>query len=148
MRILLSLLILLLTVSLFGCSKNNEQGVLDSRKSYMTVLQKMLTEKEVPFTRDDEGYIRYSNEYKDIVEKIKLQVDEQLRQEIGTKFEKGESTQYFRKLLNKTKINFRTETRPDGEWTYWHPKNQRQKDEIEMKVVAYTFDSSQITGAK
>lgn len=129
-----------LTLSLFGCNSNNEQGIKDSREDFMIEFKKALAENNIPFTVDDEGYVRYSKEYKEAVEQIKRQVDQRRMSEVGSKFEDEPSTQYFRKLLDERGISYRTESREDGEWTYWNPVSKQQQEEIEMKVVAHAFE--------
>lgn len=136
----LLLFIVLLTMPLFGCGSNNEQAIKDSREDFMAEFQKALTEKDIPFTVDNEGYVRYSKEYKEAVERIKRQVDERRSAEVGSKFEDELSTQYFRKLLDERGISYRTASREDGEWTYWNPESKQQQEEIEMKVVAHAFE--------
>ncbi|MCF6256780.1 MAG: hypothetical protein L3K25_10885 [Gammaproteobacteria bacterium] len=139
MKKLLSCLIFVLTMSLFGCGSSDEQGIKDSREGFMVKFQKELIENNIPFKTDDEGYIRYSSEYKEAVEKIKNQIDKKISSEVGSKFEDEISTKYFRKLLDENGISYRTENRKDGEWTYWHPTNKDQVKEIEMKVVVHAF---------
>lgn len=136
MKKLLLCLAVVLTMSLFGCDSNNEQGIKDSREDFMIELQEALTENDIPFTVDDEGYVRYSKERKETVEKIKRQVDERRSAEVGSKFEDELSTKYFRKLLDEKGISYRTASREEGEWTYWNPESKQQQEKIEMKVVA------------
>lgn len=133
-------LIFAVNLSLFGCGSSNEQGIRDSREEFMMEFQKALTENGIPFKTDDEGYIRYSREHKEAVEKIKNQVDKSMASEVGSKFEDEMATGYFRKLLDERGISYRTETREDGEWTFWHPKSKDQQTEIEMKVVSHIFE--------
>jgi len=131
--------LLVLSLSLFGCNSNNEQGIKDSRKDFMIKLKKALNENNIPFTVDDKGYIRYSNEYKETVEQIVRKIDQSRMSEVGTKFEDEMSTQYFRKLLDERGISYHTEIHEDGEWTYWIPESKQQQEEIEMKVVKHAF---------
>ena len=133
-------LLVLVAVLLFGCGSGNEQGIKDSREDFMVELKKALTENNIPFTVDDEGYVRYSKEYKDAVERIKHHVDERRAAEVGSKFEDELSTQYFRKLLDKKGIRYRAISREDGEWTYWNPESKQQQKEIEMEVVTHAFE--------
>ena len=106
----------------------------------MAELRGALTENNIPFRTDDEGYIRYPKEYKEAVQKIKDNIDKSRTSEVGSKFDDEMSTAYFRKLLDERKITYRTETRDDGEWTFWRPENREQEQEIEMKVVTHAFE--------
>lgn len=139
MKKLLPCLMFALAMSLLGCGSNDEQGIRDSRDQFMVEFQEALTKNDIPFKTDDEGYIRYSSEYKEAVERIKGQVDRSMASEVGSKFEDKISTEYFRKLLDEKGIGYRTETQEDGEWTYWHPESKDQEKEIEMKVVTHAF---------
>ena len=125
---------------LFGCSSGDERGIKDSRKDFMVELQKSMDKEGIPYSMDEEGYIRYSSQYKDDVERIKKNIDENRLSEIGTKFEDKSATEYFRELLNESGIEYRTEVKKDGDWTYWHPKNKKQQNEMEMKVVTHAFE--------
>lgn len=140
MKKLLSSLLALLIMLLLGCGSSNEQGVKDSRQDFMVELEKALAENNIPFTVDDEGYVRYSKEHKESVERIKRQIDQRRTGEVGSKFEDESSTRYFRKLLDEKGITYRTASREDGEWTYWNPESREQQEEIEMKVVAHAFE--------
>jgi hypothetical protein len=137
---LLPYLLVLVTALLFGCGSSNEQGIKDSREDFMVELKKALTENDIPFTVDDEGYVRYSKEHKEAVERIKRQVDERGSAEVGFKFEDELSTRYFRKLLDEKGIRYRAVSREDGQWTYWNPKSKQQQEEIEMEVVTHAFE--------
>lgn len=140
MKKILTCLLAALSISLFGCDSNNEQGIRDSREDFMIEFKKALTDNEIPFTVDDEGYVRYSKEYKEAVERIKRHVDERRAAEVGSKFEDELSTQYFRKLLDEKGIRYRAVSREDGEWTYWNPESKQQQEEIEMEVVVHAFE--------
>lgn len=140
MKKLLPCLVVALAMPLFGCGSNSEQGIKDSREDFMIELKKSLTVNDIPFTVGDEGYIRYSREDKEAVEKIKRQVDQRKSSEIGSKFENESSTNYFRSLLDERGISYRTVSREDGEWTYWNPDNKEQQEELEMKVVTHAFE--------
>jgi len=140
MKKLLLCMLVVLSMSLFGCSSNGEQGIKDSREDFMIEFKKALTENAIPFTADDEGYVRYSKEHKEAVERVKRQVDERRAAQVGSKFDNELSTRYFRKLLDERGISYRTASREDGEWTYWNPENKQQQEEIEMKVVTYAFE--------
>jgi hypothetical protein len=140
MKKLLPCLVVALAMPLFGCGSNSEQGIKDSREDFMIELKKSLTENDIPFTVDDEGYIRYSREDKEAVEEIKRQVDQRQSSEIGSKFENESSTNYFRRLLDERGISYRTVSREDGEWTYWNPESKEQQEELEMKVVTHAFE--------
>ena len=106
----------------------------------MLELQRSLDDSGIPYTVDDEGYIRYSRKYEDDVKKIKKGIDEKRMSEAAVKFENRGSTEYFRSLLDERGIKYRTETREDGEWTYWHPEGEEQREELEMKVVSRALD--------
>lgn len=140
MKRLLLCLVVVLTMPLVGCGSNDEQGIKDSREDFMIEFKKALTENDIPFTVDDEGYVRYSKEYKESVDQIKHQVDQRRTSEVGSKFEDELSTRYFRKLLDERGINYRTVSREDGEWTYWNPESKQQQEEIEMEVVTHAFE--------
>jgi len=140
MKKLLPCLLVILTISLFGCGSNDEEGIKDSREDFMIELRKALTENGIPFTIDDEGYIRYSKKDKAAVEEIKRKVDQRRSGEIGSKFEDEQSTKYFRQLLDEKGIRYRTVSREDGEWTYWNPDSKEQQEEFEMKVVTHAFE--------
>jgi len=140
MKKLLPCLVVVLTMSLFGCGSSTEQGIKDSREDFMVEFKKALTENDIPFTVDDEGYVRYSRENKETVEEIKRQVDQRRSSEIGSKFEDELSTKYFRKLLDEKGISYRVVSREDGEWTYWNPESKEQQEELEMKVVTHAFE--------
>ena len=140
MKKLLLCLVLVLTMPLFGCGSNNEQGIKDSRADFMIELQEALTENDIPFRVDDEGYVKYSSEHKEAVERIKRQVDQRRTGEVGSKYEDELSTKYFRRLLDEKEISYRTASRDDGEWTYWNPESKQQQEDIEMKVVAHAFE--------
>ncbi len=140
MKKILTYLLVALTVALLGCDSNNEQGIRDSREDFMIEFKKALTDNGIPFTVDDEDYVRYSKDDKEAVEKIKRQVDQRRAAEIGSKFDDALSTNYFRKLLDEKGISYRTESRDDGEWTYWNPASKKQQEELEMKVVTHAFE--------
>ena len=140
MKKLLLCLVFMLTMPLFGCGSNNEQGIKDSRADFMVELQEALTENDIPFRVDDEGYVKYSSEHKEAVERIKRQVDQRRTGEVGSKYEDELSTKYFRRLLDEKEISYRTASRDDGEWTYWNPESKQQQEDIEMKVVAHAFE--------
>ena len=140
MKKLLLCLVLVLTMPLFGCGSNNEQGIKDSRADFMIELQEALTENDIPFRVDDEGYVKYSSEHKEAVERIKRQIDQRRTGEVGSKYEDELSTKYFRRLLDEKEISYRTASRDDGEWTYWNPESKQQQEDIEMKVVAHAFE--------
>lgn|GEM_PF-5893278 len=106
----------------------------------MIGFKKALTDNNIPFTVDDEGYVRYSKDNKEAVEQIKRQVDQRRATEIGSKFNDALSTNYFRKLLDENGIRYRTESRDDGEWTYWNPASKEQQEELEMKVITHAFE--------
>lgn len=144
MKKLFLCLTVMLTMLLFGCDSNNEQGIKDSREDFMAEFKKELTGNDIPFTVDDEGYVRYSKEHKEAVEAIKRQVDDRRLNEIGSKFEDELSTSYFRKLLDEEGISYRTVSREDGEWTYWNPESKEQQEELEMKVVAHAFEQKKM----
>lgn len=139
MKRLLPWMVVVLAMPLFGCGSNNEQGIRDSREDFMIEFKKALAESNISFTVDDEGYVRYSREDTEAIDQIKRQVDQRRAREVGSRFEDELSTKYFRSLLDRMKISYRTESREDGEWTYWHPESQQQQEEIEMKVVAHAF---------
>ena len=63
-------LLVLVTALLFGCGSGDEQGLKDSREDFMVELKKALTENNIPFTVNDEGYVRYSKEHKEAVEEV------------------------------------------------------------------------------
>jgi hypothetical protein len=140
MKKFLPCLIVVLIMPLFGCDSNNEQGIKDSREDFMIEFKKALTENGIPFTVDDEGYVRHSKEDKKALEEIKHQVDQRRSGEISSKFEDELSTKYFRNLLDEKGISYRTASREDGEWTYWNPENKKQQEELEMKVVTHAFE--------
>lgn len=140
MKKLLPCLLILVAALLLGCGSSDEQGFKDSREDFMVEIRKALTENNIPFTVDDEGYVRYSKEHKEAVERIKRQVDERRTAEVGSKFEDELSTRYFRKLLDEKGIRYRTVSRQDGEWTYWNPESKQQQEETEMKVVTHAFE--------
>ncbi len=140
MKKLLPCLVVVLTMFLFGCSSNSEQGIKDSREDFMIEFKKALTENDIPFTIDDEGYVRYSKADKEAIEQIKRQIDQHRASEVGSKFEDKLSTEYFRGLLEDKGISYRTISREDGEWTYWNPESKQQQEEIEMKVVTHAFE--------
>ena len=97
MKKLLLCLLVLVTALLFGCNSSDEQGIKDDREAFMVELRKALTENDIPFAIDDEGYVRYSKEHKEAVEQIKRQIDERRVAEVGSKFEDELSTRYFRR---------------------------------------------------
>lgn len=132
--------LVLVVALLSGCGSGDERGIKDSRKEFMSELQQSLDDKGIPYTVDDEGYIKFSSEYEDDVKKIKDSIDARRLSEVGTKYEDKSSTDYFRQLLGERGIQYRTETRKDGEWTYWHPESKEQQDELEMKVVSHALD--------
>lgn len=140
MRIIGFFLIIVLGIPLLGCDSNNGQGILDSRDEFMTEFKKALSENNIPFTVDDKGYVRYSKNQGEAVERIKRQVDERLATEVGSKFQDELSTRYFRRLLDDRGVRYRAVNRKDGEWTYWNPESKQQQEEIEMKVVAHAFE--------
>jgi len=137
---LLSYLLVLVAALLFGCGSGSEQGIKDSREDFMVELKKALTESNIPFTVDDEGYVRYSKEYKGAVERIKRHIDERRATEVGSRFEDELSTRYLRKLLDEKGIRYRAVSREDGELTYWNPESKQQQEEIEMEVVRHAFE--------
>jgi hypothetical protein len=137
---LLSFSLVLVTVILFGCVSGDEQGIKDSREDIMIELKNALTENNIAYTVDREGYIRYSDNHKQAVERIKRQVDERRATEVGSKFEDELLTRHFRKLLDEKGIRYRAIRREDGEWTYWNPESKQQQEEIEMEVVTHAFE--------
>ena len=139
-------LIIVLSILSFGCNSNDLKGIKDSRAEFMKELKIALNEHDIPYEINDEGYIMYSGEYEDDVERIKNQVDKDAASEVGLKFEDEDSTEYFRGLLSELGIPFRTETRKDGEWTYWKPESKKQQNEIEMKVVSHSFQQPSRVG--
>lgn len=148
MKKLLPCLLVMVTVLLFGCGSSNEQGIRDSREDFMVELKKALTENNIPFRVDDDGYVMYSKEHKKAVERIKRQVDERRSAEIGHKYEDELSTRYLRKLLEEKGIRYRAVSRDDGEWTYWNPESKQQQDKIEMEVVTHAFERQEIKGTE
>lgn len=132
--------VVLIAVLLSGCGSDDERGIKDSRKEFMLELKRSLDDSGIPYTVDDEGYIRYSRKYEDDVKEIKKNIDEKRTSEAGVKFEDKDSAEYFRSLLDGRGITYRTETRKDGEWTYWYPESEEQREELEMKVVSRALD--------
>ncbi len=143
-----TLFVLLLFVFLPSCSSGDEEGIRDSRDNYMMELQNALSKNNIPFKIDSEGYIRYSKKHSKFVEKIKQNVDEQTFSEVGTKFNDEQSTKYFRKLLDESKISYRIKTRKNSEWTYWHPENKNQENEFEGRVVMKYFEGPEAQPGK
>ena len=136
MKILLTITIGLCLISIVGCDINgDEKGIKDSRESYMDKLEVALTEKNIPYYVDDEGYIKYPEEYAEAVNMVVDDIDSMMSTEIGTKFDDELSTQYFRELLKERDIEYRTESRETGEWTYWVPASDTQEEELNMTVA-------------
>lgn len=131
--------IFVLTAFFLGCDSKDEIGIRDSRESFMVELKAALERDKIPFSVDEEGYVRYSRKHKEAVEKITKEVDASILSEVGSKFEDEVSTSYFRKLLDEAGIKYRTESKGDEDWTYWRPKSVAQQKEIEMKVVSHSF---------
>lgn len=125
---------------LIGCGSSDELGIKDSRGDFMVEFRKALTENNIPFSVDDEGYVRYSKEHKEAVERFKRQLDERRSTEVGSKFEDEISTLYFRKLLDERGIRYRAVIREGSEWTYWNPQSRKQQKEIEMEFITYAFE--------
>lgn len=131
-----------IVVSLSACEPHSEEAIRDSRSDFMEALQEELDDRNVPYTVDDKGYIRYSSENSSEVEQIVEQIDDKRKLEVGTRFEEQELTAYFRKLLDKRGIQYRTETSDDGEWTYWNPESKQQEERLERMVVEYALENN------
>jgi hypothetical protein len=119
-----------------GCTFNGESGFRSSDPKLMQELQIALTEAQIAFRQDEEGFIRYQK--KDAM--AVAQILKELSSGIVVKYEDPESNQYLRKLLTSMGLTFRVEKRTDGEWTRWYPKNEEQRKEVHMKVVQREFE--------
>lgn len=129
---------------LFGCDDGDKMGYRTSNEAFMLELEKSLAENEIPFELEADDYIMYSREYNDAVETIIRNIDQRRAKLTGNKFDDERSTEYFRKLLSERGIDYRTETRADGEWTFWYPENNDQRDEIEVSVVMHVFEQRKL----
>lgn len=123
-----------------GCGSDSERGIKDDRQSFMTELRGRLADNNIPFRVDEEGYVRYPKKYESAVKRITVDIDTKLASEVGTRFEDDIATTYFRKLLDNKGINYRTEIREDGKWTFWYPESDQQQKQIEMEVISFTFE--------
>ena len=136
-------LIFILSMILYGCTPANEEGFKPS-KNFMKDFQSALVKNNIPFRIDDTGYIRYPEEYKEEVEKAKNEVYKELISEIGAMYKDKMVTDYFRTLLDKNGISYRTDYLTDarmrGDWTYWRPESKDQEREIETKVNMYSLE--------
>lgn len=121
-----------------GCGSNEQQGTKDSREEFMTEFKKELSEKKIPYNEVD-GYVMYSKSHKDVVERIKRDINERLTAEVGTSFGDERSTRYFRKLLDKKGIPYREIRRGNADWTFWTPKSVKEQEELELEVVMQPF---------
>lgn len=130
-------LAVILTGLLTGCSiESGEQGIKSTDKEYMENLMRLMDKRNINYKYSD-GYIRFDSSVKPEIEKI----EELLSSTQSVQYKNEEVRKYFRKILDKEKIEYIPLSKEGGTWTMWWPENEKQENQILLNVVNYAFDN-------
>ena len=132
---------LLVLLAVYGCTESGERGFKTSEPQFMSELEREMTEAGIPFSRGQDGFLRYDAENEDAVRNLRAEVERRLNGGTAVRYEDEGSRKFLKELLRSQGLEFRVESRDDGEWIRWYPENEAQKEEIEMKVVEHYFDT-------
>jgi hypothetical protein len=120
-----------------ACTAGGERALKDSRPELMRELKAALARSNIPFREDAEGFIRYSSKDEQSVSRIRETLQRELSAGVVWKLEDLESRDYLLALLGSKGIKYILESRKDGEWIRWYPRNEEQEREIGLKVAAH-----------
>ena len=131
-----------------GCADQGERGFRSSDPEFMTELKAALEASGIRFVEDPDGFIRYQSEDEAAVRRIRAEVDGAIRGGVAVRFEDEASREYLKQLLKEKDMQYRVETRENGEWIRWYPESEAQREEIEMRVAERDFDAMSETALK
>jgi len=132
----------ILLVSLTSCSSPEfDNGICSSEKIYMHFLVSHLEKSGIKYSDEKNGCIKYRSSDEKQVEEIDKQLKNMLSHYVSGKYKERKVRKYIKILLRSKNMEFYEETRPDGIWISWFPKNEEQRKRIQMQVVQFVFDS-------
>jgi hypothetical protein len=130
-----------------SCFGEGENGFKDSRPEFMQEVKTALAASNIPFRVDDQGFIRHSSKHDSAVKQIQDRLEKEMSGGIALKFEDQESRDYLKSLLASMGMKYWVQPRSDGEWILWHPKSEKQEQEVMLKIAEHSVGSRRAKSA-
>jgi len=134
------LLSTIICIFLISCAvETGGGGFRTDDKEYTKYLLAELKNKNIIYTIDSEGFIKYDESEKEKFKKAQNQVQHILYEGSSSKPTKPEDTEFLVNLLKKNNLEYYILEKPDGTWVKWYPKDEEHRQKIMLQVVENNF---------
>lgn len=122
-------------------NSNHEDGYRFSDEYTQKLFIRMLTENNIEFRQDEDGYIWYKLKYEKKVKNIKGEI---LKKYYSTKYsltyQNINTLNYFIDALNKNLIKYKVIKQGGVDWVHWNEEDDASVQSIIKEVNKYDLD--------
>jgi hypothetical protein len=114
-----------------------ENALKDSRPEFMQELKARLTDSNIRYREDAEGFIRFPSEHAAAVDGIKQRIEGEMSSGIAWLVDGPAERDYLSTLLTSMGRKHWVQPRAEGDWVLWHPLSETEKREVQLKLARF-----------